>query len=288
MFTVAKLGKLYLTIAKGLKKTWYDDERTFKRYILPAWQDRAVRSITRADVHTLLDEAMARGLKGGVVQLQMLVSRLFTIALDRGLIDAHPVARMIKRHKVKARTRVLNDTEIRTLREQLDAVPGEAADAIWLRLLLGQRAEETSGMLWSEVDLEARTWFLDGVRTKNGRPHLLYLPLTALTLLQARQATLTNTTEARVFPTLTTVATSEAGSRAHGVRTIAEIAHSFPDFDWRDLRRTFATRMAGLGVGEDTIGRLLNHAKYGVTGKHYNQYKYLEEKRRALDSGTRS
>ena len=82
---------------------------------------------------------------------------------------------MIKRHKVKARTRVLNDTEIRTLREQLDAVPGEAADAIWLRLLLGQRAEETSGMLWSEVDLEARTWFLDGVRTKNGRPHLLYL-----------------------------------------------------------------------------------------------------------------
>ena len=41
--------------------------------------------------------------------------------------------------------------------------------------------------------------------------------------------------------------------------------------------------MAGLGVGEDTIGRLLNHAKYGVTGKHYNQDQYLEEKRRALE-----
>ena len=54
---------------------------------------------------------------------------------------------MIKRidQKANARTRVLTDDEIRAVRTKLDADPGEAADAVWLRLVLGQRAEETAG-----------------------------------------------------------------------------------------------------------------------------------------------
>ena len=30
------------------------------------------------------------------------------------------------------------------------------------------------------------------------------------------------------------------------------------------------------------IGRVLNHAKYTVTGKHYNQHRYVDEIRAAL------
>jgi hypothetical protein len=56
---------------------------------------------------------------------------------------------------------------------------------------------------------------------------------------------------------------------------------------WKDLRRTVATRLAGLGFDDTTIGRFLNHARYTVTAKHYNKHLYLEEKRRALDSWDR-
>jgi integrase len=54
-----------------------------------------------------------------------------------------------------------------------------------------------------------------------------------------------------------------------------------------DLRRTAATEMGRLGVPEFIIGRVLNHAAKGVTGKVYNRYEYLKEKRDALDKWAR-
>ena len=55
-------------------------------------------------------------------------------------------------------------------------------------------------------------------------------------------------------------------------------------YEWKDLRRTLATRLAGLGFDETVIGRVLNHARYCVTSRHYNQHDYLDEKRAALDA----
>jgi len=58
-------------------------------------------------------------------------------------------------------------------------------------------------------------------------------------------------------------------------------------YEWTDLRRTVGTRLAGLGFDETTIGRVLNHARYTVTAKHYNQHVYLDEIRRALTAWDR-
>jgi integrase len=71
-------------------------------------------------------------------------------------------------------------------------------------------------------------------------------------------------------------------SRQKGVRKLQEVAEVFPDFTWKDLRRTFATRLGDLGIDDGVIGRLLNHAKTGITQKHYNHAKYLLEKQVAL------
>lgn len=50
-----------------------------------------------------------------------------------------------------------------------------------------------------------------------------------------------------------------------------------------DLRRTAATLMTELGVSRLVVAKVLNHAEQGVTGKHYDLYGYLPEKRQALD-----
>src|SRR5690606_22114157 len=78
-------------------------------------------------------------------------------------------------------------------------------------------------------------------------------------------------TDTRVFPELTLTAPEHRALTA--LRT---------DYTWTDLRRTVATRLAGLGFDETTIGRTLNHARVSVTAKHYNQHPYLDEIRRAL------
>ena len=55
-------------------------------------------------------------------------------------------------------------------------------------------------------------------------------------------------------------------------------------YEWKDVRRTVATRLAGLGFDDTTIGRTLNHARVTVTARHYNQHLYLDETRRALEA----
>ena len=157
------------------------------RHLSPVWGALPLKDITRTHVHEVLDAAVGKGLTVGVNRLQALISHVFTVALDRGLIDAHPAARMIKRFQEQARERTLTDGELRALWAGLDAHPGAAADAVRLRLLLGQRGGETAGMEWSEVDLTAGVWSLPGTRTKNRRPHVVPLPPMAVALLKARR-----------------------------------------------------------------------------------------------------
>jgi integrase len=271
VFTFADLAALYGAFAKGTKKTWKADVSKVKRYLLPAWGTKPVREITRQHIHELLDTLTAKGMTIGVNRIQALISRMFTLALDRGHVDAHPAARMMKRFAERAGERTLTDDELRALWAGLDKRPGAAADALRLRLVLGQRGEETAGMLWSELDLSGALWELPGRRTKNGRRHAVPLPATALELLKARRQTV-GKEEAHVFPGLTLFADDHRElSAIHGGA-----------YEWKDLRRTVATRIGELGFDTTTVGRLLNHASATITDKHYNKAEYLAEKTAAL------
>jgi integrase len=276
VFTFADFVPTFIAFQKGRKKTWYDDEATIHRHLLPTWGALPLRSITRTHVHELLDARVGDGMTVGVNRIQSLISRIFTVALDRSLIDAHPAARMIKRFDERPRDRVLSDEELRTLWAQLDARPGTASDALRLRVLLGQRGDETAGLLWREIDFDHGAWLLGRTRTKNGQPHVVALPPTALALLSRRRALLPDD-EPRVFPGLAlSGGEHKALSDMHGGA-----------FEWIDLRRTVATRLANLGFDETTIGRVLNHARHTVTQKHYNQHRYVEETRQALTAWDR-
>src|SRR5262249_27608155 len=56
------------------------------------------------------------------------------------------------------------------------------------------------------------------------------------------------------------------------------------DFRPHDLRRTVATRLAGMGVPDPVLKMILNHSLgKDITGV-YNQYKYFEERKQALSA----
>lgn len=276
VFTFADLARLYETFAKGRKRTWKDDVSKIEKYLFSAWGSMPLRDITRAHVHELLDKLTARGMTTGVNRMQAVISRLFTIALDRSLVDAHPAARMIKRFKENASERVLTDDELRALWAGLDARPGPAADAMRLRLLLGQRGGEVVGMRWAELDLETRVWELPASRTKNGRAHVVPLPPTALALLEALRAAAPKN-EPRVFSGLTVW--------SDGHRELSAVHGG--TYTWKDLRRTVSTRLAARGFSEEIIGRALNHARYTVTARHYIKHAYVAEVRTALEAWDR-
>jgi integrase len=55
---------------------------------------------------------------------------------------------------------------------------------------------------------------------------------------------------------------------------------------WRlhDLRRSAATHMVRLGIREEVVGRVLNHAATGITARVYALHSYAPEKREALNT----
>ena len=277
VFTFADLVRLYETFAKGQKKTWRDDLAKIKRYLIPAWGTMPLREINRTHVHELLDTLVAKGMTVGVNRIQALISRLFTLALDRSLVDAHPAARMIKRFKEQPAERVLTDDELRALWSGLDARPGRASDALRLRLLLGQRGEAILGMQWSEIDFYDRLWSVPGSRMKNGRPHSIPLTARAVSILERRRSEISED-EPRVFPGLT--------PWTDDFRALGEI--SAGAYEWKDLRRTAGTRLTALGFSEEVVGRTLAHARYTVTARHYIKHSYIAEMRAALEAWDRA
>jgi integrase len=54
-----------------------------------------------------------------------------------------------------------------------------------------------------------------------------------------------------------------------------------------DLRRTWTTIAASLGVDHKTLDRILNHADRSVTSVHYNQYRYAREDAAAMEKVAR-
>lgn len=123
MFTFADLTKLQ-TFANGRKKSSQNDVLKINKYLIPRWGSMPLRDITRAHVHELLDGLVANRMTVGVNRIRRLISRLFTVALDRSLVDAHPAARMIKRFQERPSDWVLTDAELRELWAGLDAHPG--------------------------------------------------------------------------------------------------------------------------------------------------------------------
>ena len=276
VMTFATFVPVYLAFAKGKKRTWADDAAKIEKHLLPAWGPLPLRSLTRTHVHELLDGLVAKGLTIGVNRIQALISRIFTVALDRSLIDAHPAARLIKRFSEEASTRVLSDDEIRALWTGSDRFPGAAAGRDpaagpprAARRRDGRYAVERDrprcgSLVPAAAPNKEQTRARRDAATDGPRP----APEAARGSLVCR---------ARVFPdlTLTSVEHKALGVLHGGV------------YEWKDLRRTVATRLATLGFNETVIGRTLNHARYTVTAKHYNQHAYVEETRRALEAWDR-
>ena len=166
-------------------------------------------------------------------------------AVECGYLERNPlqaVTNKVVGGEEKTRDRTLTDDEIRTM---------WAWDRKQLRFLLltGLRiSESTQG----NVDGE---FFRIG-RTKNGDPHWVYLPPFAIEQFDK-------------FDTSPTAV--QSWLKRHCAKG------SDQPFTPHDLRRTFATRLADIGIPIHIIEKCLNHRMQGVMGI-YNRHEYTAER----------
>ncbi|OBV11560.1 tyrosine-type recombinase/integrase [Erythrobacter dokdonensis] len=194
----------------------------------------------------------------------------FDHALLRGKVDgANPFRGLPKAGETRPRERVLDDDELRAI---WGAAKPETDYGSIIRLLIltGARRNEIAQMRSGEV---AGRWFtLPAARSKNRRPHAIYLAPPALARVRQRLG------RAVLF--------GEADNGFSGwSRSKQRLDDASATSDWtiHDLRRTVATRMHGIGIAPHIVEACLNHvsgARAGVAGI-YNRHRYEAETREA-------
>jgi integrase len=168
---------------------------------------------------------------------------------------------------------------------------GIVGELFKLQLLTGSRKGELSKMEWPEIDLNDGIWTQPGTKTKNGKPHVVPLSGEAVRILERlhqRQVELKNSSKREsnfVFCSSRTGDAAMAWLQKAADR--ARIESKVQDFQAHDLRRTCATRLAKAGVPDAVLKMILNHSLgKDITGV-YNQYKYFEERKKALTAWSR-
>ena len=192
----------------------------------------------------------------------------------------------------KPRNRVLSDKEIAGWWKALDASQRREEIKIALKLLLltGQRPGEVRQVqrdMLTGLKGKTATWLMREDFTKNRREHVVPLSPLAAELL-CRLIAL-NPGAHYLVPSL-----DDHNSPIDKVVLPTAQAKLFeasfkgmPTATVHDLRRTAATGMRRIGVAPEVVSQILNHTRRDITGKVYDHYDGLPEKRDALERWAR-
>ncbi len=274
--TIAQLADIYLEKhAKPNKRSWIEDQRMLKSDVVKRWGHLKARDIKRRHIVELLDAiCYGRGAPMKANRTHALLSKMFKVAVHRGILEATPFVEIPKPAKEKPRERVLSETEIRDFWFELDDTKMQLA--LKLLLVTGQRRAEVAKARKEDFDLTKRLWTIPAENAKNERPHVV--PLNNMTFeLVEKMMGLSDSPWLVPSPRLGRHI--DPATITHEVRT--HIHFKGESFTPHDLRRTAATMMTSAGLDARRVGKVLAHTEKGVI-KHYDRYDYLKEKRQAL------
>jgi integrase len=281
--TVGTLIDLYLRRRVfGRLRTAKTIESRLRRTLTPILH-RCAADICRRDIREILDAMVDQGKGREAEKRRQVCTAMFRWALSQDIVEADPTAGLEAYDRGTPRDRVLTIEEITILWKWLesDALSLEAADILKLELLIGARCGEISGLRAEEIDRQKWIWTLPPSRSKNGRQRVT--PLVGVTREIVEQR-LSSIERGPLF-------VIENGS----VVTSAHIGHylltrgarlPIAKFTSHDLRRTFATVLAEMGVALDLVAAIVGHESGGkdtrTLVRHYVRTDLLERKVHAL------
>jgi integrase len=253
---------------------------------------RPLDAIRRRDVADLLDDVKAERGAVSAMRTRAALGRLYTWAIGKGYVESSPVIGT-EGWETPQRDRELSDAELRVL---WAATADKSDYNLIVRLILwtGARPSEAGGM--ARPELSGGIWSFAADRAKNGRPLALPLPRQAREALEAwpdiegRDALFGHgrngfsgwsRAKARLDGRIARINAKRRLGRPLAQDEEPAEGDAMAAWQLRDLRRTTETRLASIGVPQEIINRILNHAQGPITAT-YNRYEYLDEKRAAL------
>lgn len=256
------------------------DERTrertaqeYRRLLLRHFDiNKPISEVTRQDIVNPIDTL--KRTPSEQKHAFVAVRTMFNWCRKRGLIETSPVPPLT--FKSQSRSRILSDHELCAVWRRAEAFGYPYGPIVQLLILTGQRRGEIAAL--------RRSWIRDhvihfpGSVTKNGRDHTLPLGSSAMTVIEG----LPDLGDL-IFPSRLSDERSFNGWSKCKRKFDQELG--FCDYTLHDLRRTFSSNLAKMGVPIHLTERLLNHVSgtmNGVAGI-YNRYSYSAEMADAIN-----
>jgi integrase len=281
--TVGSLINFYLRRrVVGRLRTAKSIESRLRRTLAPILQ-RYAADICRRDIREILDNMVDQGKAREAEKRRQVCTAMFRWALSRDIVAADPTAGLEAYDRGTPRDRVLSVEEIQRLWRWLDsdALSLEAADILKLELLTGARCGEICGLRAEEIDRNKWVWTLSPSRSKNGRQRVTPILGVAREMLDQRLA---DVEQGPLFLLDKGVVVSSAHI-GHYLLT-RRMTLPIAVFTSHDLRRTFATMLAEMGITLDLVAAIVGHESGGkdtrTLVRHYVHTDMLERKAQAL------
>lgn len=258
-----------------------NDRRLVETHIRPALGSRKVSGIVRSDIAALHHSLRATPYEAN--RALALLSKMFGLAERWGMRpDGSNPAKNIDRFKEAKRERFLSSAELARLWSVLDSadarsqVSSSALGAIKLLILTGRRLSEVLSLKWDWIDLDAKAMRLPD--TKSGAL-LVSLADSSIGILKelrveaeriaAERVKEGEKLEEHINPFVI------AGQRLNQPlvnlqkpwRTVRAMA-GLSDVRLHDLRHTYASVGAGIGMSLPLLGRLLGHTQAATTSRY--------------------
>jgi integrase len=203
----------------------------------------------------------------------------FNWCLKRRYITESPLTGFSPR-SISNRSRVLADDELRAVWKASDEC-GQFGAIVKLLILTGQRRGEVSAFRANFVSKDLCT--IPASLAKNGREHTFPIGIMAASILNSVIPSALPNGFMLLFP-----ARGKANSPFNGWSKSKELLDKLSGVtDWtlHDLRRTFATNLAEMGIAPHVIEKLLNHVTGTISGVAaiYNRHRYEKECREAVN-----
>jgi integrase len=269
--------------------------RDIEREFVSRWRGRAITDITSHDVVAVIDAAVSRGAPYQAHNLLGHVRRLFNWAIARGVygLERSPCDRMKPQDVIgrKAlRRRVLSDAELRVFWRATEGLGYPYGPLFRLLALTGQRKSEVAEARWCEFDLERQLWVIPAERMKMEAAHVV--PLTDEVVAILEQLPRFKKGD-HLFSTTFGAKPVNGFSKAKELldqKMLADLRKGADDlervglepFVIHDIRRTMRTGLSALPIPDMVRELVIAHARPGLH-QVYDQYSYVDEKRRALE-----
>ena len=164
-------------VDKKLKpSTGREIKRIGKLHILPKIGKRNLAEVTPKECKALM-ERWSHTRRSAAIELKPSFTHFLRTVLTNYWLRNNPCTGLKKptSEKHRKRRRVLVEREIRWLWRACDTVGHPWGPMLKIAVISGARRGEVAGMRWEEIDMVARLWSIPGTRTKNHRPHTVYI-----------------------------------------------------------------------------------------------------------------